>query len=254
MSLAKCRGDVGLGFLAAISMLLMTTRMAAAVPSPPATLSAVQFVDSSVGWAGGSKGAMGWLVSTTDGGVTWNPLTLPAAVTAITSLDFVDRSTGWLVGQASLDPAAPDIVLKTRDGGASWTAEAVPGLSGPARVAFTDTRNGWLIGHTDGHEPGAVRYPGEGAILHTDDGGETWASQSVPPGVSHLSRALFLDPLHGSILATDAAGGVILTTADGGTTWQVSEIPAQTGTVNALAFVDPSHGWAVGTAGTVVNG
>jgi photosystem II stability/assembly factor-like uncharacterized protein len=81
-------------------------------------------------------------------------------------------------------------------------------------VSFADARNGWAVGHG-------------GVILHTADGGETWALQRQDVAVDQpLLTVYFRDAQHGW------AGGLwslLLSTQDGGQTWQKVDLPAQAG-------------------------
>ena len=73
------------------------------------------------------------------------------------ALDFVDASRGWLVGMLLADSTS--VVLRTEDGGASWSqaGESIDDAIGD--VDFVDAQRGWLSG--DG-------------VWSTEDGGETW--------------------------------------------------------------------------------
>ena len=71
-------------------------------------LRSVEFVDSSVGWAGGKFGT---ILKTTDGGESWNSQPNPADST-IFDIEFVDYYRGIAVGNR--------ILLYTYDGGNNW--------------------------------------------------------------------------------------------------------------------------------------
>ena len=98
--------------------------------------------------------------------------------------------------------------------------------------------NGWAVGFG-------------GTIVHTSDGGATWAPQT-----SGTDNALF------SVEFTDALNGwavgdlgTIVHTSDGGATWVTQPNPVS-GTMIALfsvEFTDASNGWAVGDNGTIVH-
>ena len=69
-------------------------------------------------------------------------------------------------------------IIRTRDNGAHWQAQ----VSGVEReltsVSFADTLNGWIGTET---EPTALTQwrTGPGRVLHTTNGGRTWAAQSI---------------------------------------------------------------------------
>lgn len=110
---------------------------------------------------------------------------------------FVNANTGWTVGAPSTSTstvvggsaASSDsvtTVLRTDDGGASWTRQRVTPAVGALRcVTFVNLTHGWAAGEG-------------GAVISTSDGGVSW---------QHVSGACAgLGTLHG--LAMDAASGI----------------------------------------------
>ncbi len=66
------------------------------------------------------------LLKTTDAGATWAPSATPAATGALQVL-FADTTNGWVVGDGGLQA--------THDGGGTWAAATVAGMSSAAAVA-----------------------------------------------------------------------------------------------------------------------
>jgi photosystem II stability/assembly factor-like uncharacterized protein len=78
------------------------------------------FIDVNHGWAvSGDNNNV--LYTTSDGGQHWTKLPSSTNFTNITSLDFVTSQVGWAI---SNDYTHPAILLKTVDGGATWTKVA----------------------------------------------------------------------------------------------------------------------------------
>jgi photosystem II stability/assembly factor-like uncharacterized protein len=125
--------------------------------------------------------------------------------------------------------------------GAACAAGAwVPRTSGAdadlCGVSFPDGAHGWAVGHS-------------GAILHTVDGGNTWAAQVSGVPAAILESVSFPDAVHGLAVGTD---GTVISTSDGGAHWAVRP-SGTTCDLNSVVLADDAvHGWAVGQAGTII--
>ena len=97
-----------------------------------------------------------------------------------------------------------DIVLSDNDGKTWRQAKSVPTQVTLTAVAFVDDKSGWAVGH-------------DTVILHTTDGGETWAKQ-FGGGASDnaLLTVAFWDADHGLAMG---AFNFTAETKDGGKTW-----------------------------------
>jgi len=84
-------------------------------------------------------------------------------------------------------------------------------------------------------------------VTKTTDGGLNWTDVSSNTG-DHLAGVDFTTPLNGYVVGR---AGVIAYTIDGAATWvnQNSNTPED---LEAVSFVNDSTGWAVGTAGAIV--
>jgi photosystem II stability/assembly factor-like uncharacterized protein len=80
----------------------------------PIGLSVFDFVDTQHGWA--SDGTT--LYMTSDGGNHWIKLSPNKSFKNISLLDFVSNTVGWAISSA---PSMPSSLLKTIDGGRTWT-------------------------------------------------------------------------------------------------------------------------------------
>ena len=233
-----------------------------------AWLHAVFFVDERRGWAAGSKGA---LLSTADGGATWELRKRPTE-DAVRDIFFRDAETGWLVCERSMfKPMEKDesvsYLLKTTDGGARWSrVEVTRGADVDLKLAglrFADREHGWVFGEM-------------GSLFYTSDGGDSWARQRVP--TRHLLLgATFLDAQTGWL---SGGGMTVLKTTDGGVSWRAGTVAVPAGVegaqepratspgpgepdwnesrvvggrrLNAVWFATPERGWAVGGEGVIV--
>lgn len=144
---------------------------------------------------------------TSDAGTHWKRRTLPSipgSYSAFYDIDFALPGHGWAVGSRGT-------IMRTTDGGRTWTKQASGTAKSLTSVSFTSARAGFVTG-------------GDGLILHTSDGGAHWSRQTSGTG-NLLTDADFVDAAHGWIIdcgsseypATDST---VLRTTDGGETWR----------------------------------
>src|SRR5207302_10097370 len=117
---------------------------------------------------------------------------------------FVDANTGTVVGENGT-------IVRTTDGGNTWTIQASGTTQTLWAVSFTDANHGTAVGEG-------------GVIVGTTDGGAHWASQAS--GTTLQFRGVsFTDANNGTAVGE---GGIIVRTTDGGNSW----LPETSGTVN----------------------
>ena len=130
--------------------------------------------------------------------------------------------------------------------GARWTEQPSPErwtdvvLSG---VSFADPNDGWVVGYDKGQ--------GAGVILHTSDGGGSWAPEASKLG-SVLGAVQFVGDQNGWVLADDPTigdaptGDALERTTDGGKKW-IPEWVDDGATLAAVDFLaDGTTGWVAG--------
>ncbi|HKZ81741.1 MAG TPA: YCF48-related protein [Pyrinomonadaceae bacterium] len=204
-----------------------------------AWIHAVFFLNQTRGWAGGSRGT---LLTTTNGGKTWEA-TPPPSEDVIRDIYFLDDQRGWLVCERNIyelksvdDPRS--YLMTTTDGGNHWTRVELRGADVDDRLAralFSRGGRAWAFGEG-------------GAIYTSRDRGANWTRLPVP--TRHvLLGGTFVDEDRGWLVG---AGATILQTADGGDTWHVSRLAeANNARFTSASFVDNRLGWAVGTGGVI---
>jgi uncharacterized protein (TIGR03437 family) len=134
--------------------------------------------------------ATGGVWKTTDGGVNWSPLTdtQPTLITGAIALDPSNPDTVYVGTGELLTGFYGGGVLKSTDGGSSWTQ-----LAGPFIGPFSDYRGGAVFGSlaVSPAKPGVLlagveygaRLAARGGIYRSSDGGVTW-SQVLGDGVA----------------------------------------------------------------------
>jgi photosystem II stability/assembly factor-like uncharacterized protein len=214
-----------------------------------ARLRGVSAASDRVVWASGSGGT---LLRTTDGGGSWQTLTIPDT----SKLDFRDidavKDDERTAYALSIGAGAASRIYKTTDAGARWTLQFTnddPKAFFDA-MAFWDASRGLAVSDS---------VDGQFVILTTRDGGGHWTR--IPPGA--LPPAL---PNEGAfagsgtniaVLGRDTAWigtgastrSRVLRTSDGGTTWTIADTPIVTSAsagIFSIAFRDPVHGLVTG--------
>jgi len=187
---------------------------------------------------------------TVDGGQTWQASTIPANF-ANTSpeLVFGDALHGYLVGSAQRQSDGTSTVVRTDDGGATWSDVATRPWLG-AMVTASDASTVWAAGGQQ-EAGGQFLQP----ILDVSrDGGRTWQDARLPGlagddeaqcGCYLAGPPLFLDSGTGyvTVVSGGASGNEVTRidrTADGGRTWTVATdqpVAADGG----VAVLDPLH-------------
>ena len=182
-------------------------------------------------------GERGHALYSDDDGATWTQARVPVQV-MLTAVRMLDAQVGWAVGHDA-------VVLRTRDGGATWQlVHYAPQAQLPLLdVWFRDADNGLAVGAF-------------GTFLATKDGGDTWTCRNAcweetdGVGTTHASPLLhapdsdFEDDFHLNAIApagTDrlflaGEAGVLYRSDDGGETWRALPSPYSGSWFGALAL------------------
>ena len=246
-----------------------------------ASLVDVCFIDAQQGWAVGDRGTI-W--HTSDGGARWQ-LQESGVECRLTSVQFLDAQHGWVAGggSAPFSHVSNGVLLRTRDGGQTWTSIPQQLIGSVLRLKFVDGPRGWALCTPNGLCGGGV--------LTTDDGGHDW-SPSPQQTLSPWSCGDFIDLKRGAVAALGGAaatiqrgefrpsrydgglrrpaviqlsadghgflageGGLLLTTRDGGAHWlpPAGALPAAAAEINfhAIALAGDNV-WLAGSPGAVV--
>ncbi len=193
------------------------------VVGPTPFVGGVHFTDASTAWGSGFHGS---LYRTSDGAKTWHAVTVPADATDATVLPIGDAQffgrDGVVATRLTLRRSRPPTlaVYSSRDGGASWTAQAAPVDPGVNVVNDTDYRF-------------SAASASDWALLFgtrlwlTHDAGRSWARFEPTTGLLaeiHLtsaSSAWLLAPAAACTTPVDGcANTLLLHTTDGGRVWR----------------------------------
>ncbi len=192
-------------------------------------------------------GYWGTVLRSEDAGQTWTAVQTPTHTT-LYGVSFADDRHGWAVG-------ARGAVLRTTDGGASWTLQTVRLTDDEGSARALDTH---LFG-VAAVSPAAAWAVGDlGAVVRSEDGGETWRRVPMP----FLADGQVQDRIFNAVRFSDPARGWIvgefgttLRTSDGGQTWTGRRDFVDAVEDLYLFDVSPADGQraaAVGLSGSVV--
>ncbi len=251
------------------------------------------FLDENTGWIGGAAGNGGpipYFIYTNDGGKNWYNLNKSLGINDIW---FSDKKNGLMVANGNF-------VHKTSDGGRTWEKtfqlDWHPHTSVLHSIDFPhDNEHGWVAGISviafteDGGQtwsPGisgmdiktnepmyasgnSVCFPKDNLtgwatscyVLHTEDGGKNWKTQTLGLYPRNLFRVVFSKDLKkgwaiGNYVerASDSAAlrGPIIQTVDGGKKWSDATQPHKV-TLYDIIMPGETELWAVGEKGTILH-
>jgi len=170
-------------------------------------------------WIATGGSTIARILSTRDGGDTWNAYNTPLVSSPSAGAFSVDFRDPWhgIVGGGDLDPSDPNNArtATSNDGGQTWKLTNAPPVTG-AIYGLSYVRTIGNDGDREGQRQGQEGQEG-------DDGGN-------------------------AVVITANAGGAAWT-PDEGHTWFT--LPGVTG-YWAVAFASPKAGWLVGTGGTIL--
>lgn len=222
---------------------------------------------------------------TRDAGRTWNETRIykPGEFRDLTpeflSIRFADRRRGIAIGSLlrrvkNEDIVVDSLVMRTDDGGETWTRIAMPTKTELFHLDFNGNSHAWIVGDggvilasTDSGRAWIKQGSGttnalynvdfrdddegyavgeKGTILRTENGGSVW-QRVIVNHTENLMRVNFADDRNGWIVGRN---GFILRSSDRGRTW----IKQESSTTNHLygLFMSKKHGWAVGAKGVIV--
>jgi photosystem II stability/assembly factor-like uncharacterized protein len=122
-------------------------------PDSITTISSGSFINSNTGWYARAKGQIS---KTTDGGLTWNTITVD--VNDLNSIKFVNANVGYVCGNNGR-------LMKSINGGINWSIQNTSSNDTLIAVDFVNELTGWCAGRD--------------FIIYTSNGGSQWYRQNI---------------------------------------------------------------------------
>ncbi len=230
----------------AISLLVTAPSLTLQTSGVTARLRGVSAVSDRVAWVSGSGTTV---LRTSDGGATWQTLTVTDDALDFRDIDAVDSQTAYVL---SIGNGAASRIYKTSDAGATWALQ----FKNNDSKAFFDAMSFWDADH------GIIMgdsIDGQLCVMTTENGGRNWVrvpSSALPPALpnegafaaSGTNIAVF-GKTDAWIGTGAAARARVLLTHDRGRTWKISETPlvsSSSAGIFSVAFRDAKHGVIVG--------
>lgn len=195
----------------------------------------IEFLDENIGFLGTLNGKF---YRTTNGGTSWDLVTINPNPQAICGLDCVGPSTVYGCGAYFF----PAYIIKSTDSGQTWEYIDMSAYADAlVEVLFLDENTGFAAGN---NATGAV-------VLKTVDGGQTWSTLyngTISGEYVWKLQVLTGNPniIFGAVEAAAPNNGTLIKSVDGGQTWVVKNAPEPE--IQAVGFVDENTGWMGGHA------
>lgn len=170
------------------------------------------------------------IIKSIDSGNTWQFIDMSAYATALVDINFINENIGFVSG----NNASGGVILKTTDGGTTWTQLLNTGTNGDYiwKLQILNSNNNVIFGASE-----AVT-PNPGRLVKSIDGGVTWTFTNAPESV--VQAVGFLDENHGW-MGGHTTG--FYETFDAGITWTNTGVGSN---LNRIFFVG-STAYASGT-------
>ena len=212
-----------------------------------AAMISIAFSDARHGWAlalgldaATSKFSTPLVLTTLDGGQSWDWLVMDDEYGTITA---VDNKTCVVAGKLGR-------LAQTTDGGKTWDRRTSLTEDDITAITFSSPKIGWATGT-------------HGTIIGSVDGGKTWSvvyKQTGPDHITEFHHIRFSDESHGAAVGyvdqskndKNSYSLATLVTSNGGRDWQQHEVGAVEFIVNSMSIIKPDSCWAVGGAGQIL--
>jgi len=261
-------------------------------------LFSIFFMNENTGWICGGKNYASSLpayqdciLKTTNGGTIWQNIynMVPSYPVVFSDIYFTDANNGIVIGTQGFSLVSYGVIMKTSDGGASWTNFTIDSLSRTS-LAFANNSTGYMACnyYIDYYDMFTyISY-----VFKTTNFGINWnpvytvnnksvtvlsspdANSVFGGGMSITSSGIIYKTQNGGSswqeVNPDSSGEIIsvsapsvnfvwattqnkkiLTSTNGGLNWYFQINPVNT-ILNNLFFTDNLTGWAVGNSGTIL--
>jgi photosystem II stability/assembly factor-like uncharacterized protein len=196
-------------------------------------------VDEQHVFATGRVGGPTFFLSSADQGATWTSTDMSSKIAMLVDSHFSSPMEGVITGGSSTGNDSQCLILRTEDGGQTWTE------------AFRSPSKGrmcWKLSfpsHDIGYAAVLTFSGAASTFLKTSDGGKTWAELLFVPGSYAALGVGFITEQTGWI-GGEAVGKPAYRTDDGGDTWTADTSLGPY--INRFRFIGTKAGYAIGSS------
>ncbi len=201
-------------------------------PTNPVAICGLDAVGISTIYGVGAYYEPAFLIKSTDSGATWTYNDMSAYANGLVEVLFIDENIGFCSGIK----ANGGVILKTIDGGVTWTEIYNSNIAGEyvwKLQILPGTNNNTIFGSVEAVAPNL------GKLIKTFDGGTTWASKIFPD--VDVQAVGFISATQGWMGGHHTG---FYETFDGGDTWTNLSVGSN---LNRIFFLSPTLAYASGT-------
>lgn len=200
------------------------------MPNPNQTICGMDAVGAQTIYGCGAYYGPAYVVKSTDSGVTWQYIDMSQYAESLVEILFVDELTGFASGGS----ADGGVILKTVNGGTTWTEIYHTNIPGEYvwKLQRLFSNPNVMFGSVESVAPL------NGKLIKSVDGGQTWVSKEVPD--TDIQAVGFITESHGWMGGHHSG---FLETFDSGTTWTNTGFG---GNLNRIQFFDSNLAYCSG--------
>ncbi len=195
-------------------------------------------VDNTHLFAAGRVGGPSYFLSSSDAGLTWKSKDISGQIAMLVDVHFANDKVGVVTGASSLGGSSKCSILRTEDGGESWSTAFTSKATGEMcwKISFPSANIGYAAVLTFGNTPSS--------FIKTVDGGKTWEELPFVDGAYAALAVGFITDDIGWI-GGETEKKPAYRTRDGGKTWEADGSLGPF--INRFRFVGDRTGYAIGS-------
>ena len=230
--------DANIGFLGTLTNRFYKTtdggntwNLVTTITPNPAAICGLDCVGTSTVYGCGAYFSPAYIIKSTDSGTTWQYIDMSAYANALVEVLFVDENVGFASGKN----ASGGVILKTIDGGTSWTTLYNGAISGEYvwKLQILSSNSNVMFASVESVAPNM------GKLLKSVNGGANWIAKNFPYD-DDVQAVGFVSETHGWMGGHDTG---FYETLDGGDTWTNTNVGTN---LNRIFFINDNLAFASG--------